>query len=516
MTMEGSLLCDMNRHVKCAVRLNCVNNIIFYTPHNAFNVLPVCDPLGKELQNGPFNYNPDYSEIFIKHYHYKTIEEFVTNKMTKGFSDGSFNESNKFQDFFDKNDLTVEKAKWMIDYIFKLQNGLIPTNVSRNKVSLSNSSKMKLFIRLYYKFEAIYTCADYIGREDDALIKNQFNIIVNNVLDEIMPIIRSFSNLFDKIEPELVSLKNNVIPYINSKSDNISTVKNDILSWSYKWRSLIKLAENLYGAENVPDEDIKNHDNMLTRFKVDLYTVCWNEIDLLPFTIDYWKRFVNHAYVFDNGSNDGTIEYLKQFKWITVIPFETDGINDEVMLSIKNEMWKYSKGSADYVVVCDIDECLYAKDLEAELVYMNHAKQSVCHPRWYNMIGTELYEHQEGKYLHEIMRNSYEGNIYDKALLFNPNYITDINYEPGCHVCKPSPQDYDVYNGNRIFCFHYSRAFGVDYAIRKTHINGKRLSETNRIKGYGIHYTYSDERVRESYERNLQTSFDVNPIIDEE
>jgi len=113
--------CTMNRHVKCAVRLGCVPNINISSPHYAGNVFPSCDPCGNPLQNGPFNYSPDYSEAYIKHFHYKTIEEFIKNKMTKGFADYQRKTSEPFQDFFEKNKMTIDKTKWMIDYIFTLQ-----------------------------------------------------------------------------------------------------------------------------------------------------------------------------------------------------------------------------------------------------------------------------------------------------------------------------------------------------------------------------------------------------------
>lgn len=113
--------CTMNRHVKCAVRLNKNVNVKINCPHYVSNVSPSCDPCGKPLQNSPFNYSPDYSEAYVKHFHYKTIEEFCKNKMTKGFADFTRKNSEPFQDFFEKNRMTIDKTKWMIDYIFKLQ-----------------------------------------------------------------------------------------------------------------------------------------------------------------------------------------------------------------------------------------------------------------------------------------------------------------------------------------------------------------------------------------------------------
>ena len=57
---------------------------------------------------------------------------------------------------------------------------------------------------------------------------------------------------------------------------------------------------------------------------IDVYTLCWNEMAILPFVIEAWKRFARHVYVFDNGSTDGSIEFLKRYDWITVEHFGKD------------------------------------------------------------------------------------------------------------------------------------------------------------------------------------------------
>lgn len=103
---------------------------------------------------------------------------------------------------------------------------------------------------------------------------------------------------------------------------------------------------------------------------VHLYSVCYNEIDILPFVIEYWKKFVSHAYIFDNGSTDGSVEFLNRFDWITVEHFDSDGMDDDILKDIKNNCWKKSRGIADFVVVCDIDEILYSNRIIDELEYM--------------------------------------------------------------------------------------------------------------------------------------------------
>jgi hypothetical protein len=98
---------------------------------------------------------------------------------------------------------------------------------------------------------------------------------------------------------------------------------------------------------------------------VHLYTCCYNEKEILPFVVDYWKNMVDCVFVYDNYSTDGSKEFLQQYDWITVIEYDSNNkLNDYVLLDIKNTKWKQSIGESDWVVVCDMDECLYCDNFK--------------------------------------------------------------------------------------------------------------------------------------------------------
>ena len=119
------------------------------------------------------------------------------------------------------------------------------------------------------------------------------------------------------------------------------------------------------------------------KYKIHAYVVCWNEMDNIPFVVDYWKRFAERVIVYDNGSDDGSVEYLSQYPWIEVRQFKTNGFDDTANMNIKNSCWKESIGIADFVVVSDLDECLYSPILESELDYMKANDITICGPRQY-------------------------------------------------------------------------------------------------------------------------------------
>lgn len=251
--------------------------------------------------------------------------------------------------------------------------------------------------------------------------------------------------------------------------------------------------------------------------RIDLYTICYNEMDILPFCVDYWKRFANHVYVFDNGSTDGSVEYLQQFDWITVLHYDSDGCDDSILLYIKNNAWKQSRGKADWVVVCDCDEIIYSNHLEDELKFMQENGYTAMGNVWYSFFGDHKPEYQEGKLLHELVVKgapqsiNYDDASIGKIILFNPNQILEMNYVPGCHDNK-STGNYKLYKSAKVYTFHVDKGFGIDYKMAKYKLLSARRSAKNRMYGWGIHYDFPREQVEKHYNEGINNSIDLRTL----
>lgn len=236
---------------------------------------------------------------------------------------------------------------------------------------------------------------------------------------------------------------------------------------------------------------------------IDVYCLCWNEAKIIPFVIQYWKRFARHVYVYDNGSDDGSIELLSQYPdWITVRRFESDGFNDIVNKEIKNNCWKDS--DADWVCVCDMDECLYAKDIFGEIEKLESEKGiSIISPQWGDIYSTDFPEYDENKLCHEVVGGVVlnSGIYVHKYILFKPSEIKEINFGPGAHFCNP------VGTGNKCLCQElyivHLKNLSEQYKIERCKILNQRLSSTNKKYGFGIHYAMSEEKIREEFKENL-------------
>lgn len=226
--------------------------------------------------------------------------------------------------------------------------------------------------------------------------------------------------------------------------------------------------------------------------KVHVYSFVWNEIEILPYVVDYWKKYANHVTVYDNGSDDGSREYLSRFKWITVEPFDMgDGMNDTIFQQKKNECWKQSRGKADFVVVCDADEMLCGPDIAGSLIRMKESGATVCIPRYYDLFSEEYPTYTKGKMLHDISPLAVH-NGSSKALLFDPNAIDDINYTVGAHRCDPKGR-VKWYEGSEIFYLHVGHNLSFEYKMERIAKLNARRSKENVEKGYGIHYAFTRE-----------------------
>lgn len=248
--------------------------------------------------------------------------------------------------------------------------------------------------------------------------------------------------------------------------------------------------------------------------KIHLYTLCWNEIDVLPFVIDYWKRIpVDKAIVYDNGSTDGSVEYLKQFDWIEVKHFETEGMNDFIQRDIKNNCWKESRGIADFVIVCDMDECLFLPNGLKTLKMMKENHYTICVPKWYDFISEEYPKYVEGKLLHEISNRAYIGD--GKCILFDPNEINEINYSVGAHQHNPNG-NVKYYVSPNVYVLHINHHLSLEYLLNRYKTMEERLSKDNKNNHLCIHYSFSEEKLQKDYEEGLKKSINFNDLMKSE
>jgi hypothetical protein len=238
-----------------------------------------------------------------------------------------------------------------------------------------------------------------------------------------------------------------------------------------------------------------------------LFACCYNEIEVLPFFLDYYKNFVGveKFFVFDGGSTDGSLEVLASYNAV-VIQENHDTLNDLVLMNFRNNFYKSYRDQCDWVVVCDMDEFLYHPNLKVRLREMSREGVTIPKVAGYSMISLDTPEFENGVYLPNLRKKGRpDPHSANKNLIFNPNI--DINYSIGCHHCSPS--------GNVIFSAEYElknlhyMSLSFSQLILKSERQRNRLSEWNRVAKAGIHYEHRVKTRLTDYLRDYETAQDV-------
>lgn len=221
---------------------------------------------------------------------------------------------------------------------------------------------------------------------------------------------------------------------------------------------------------------------------ITIYTITYNEEVLIQFMIDHYReRFPDcKIVVYDNMSTDDTVK-IALANGCEVIPYDTNGqLQDSRYLKIKNNCWKDT--ATDWVLVCDLDELL---DINNDQLKMEEKLGTT-------MVRCEFYDMINLKNDLDIagMKYGVKSPMPGKFCLFNKKFIKEINYEPGCHECKPIGT---IRYSNQTYRLYHYVSVGENVTIEKFKIYKKRLSPENIKNGWGSQYLMTPEEIRQEY-----------------
>lgn len=234
------------------------------------------------------------------------------------------------------------------------------------------------------------------------------------------------------------------------------------------------------------------------------YSICWNEERILPFILDYYSDFCDKIVVLDNESDDRSCAIINSYPNTEVRTYQSNNeIRDDIYLEIKNNIWKESRGIADWVIVCDTDEILYHPNLKVKLDELREDGISIIKPYGFDMFSESFPQ----KSILEIKNGIEDNRHLRKCIIFNPNLIEEINYKAGCHKCYPTGK-IKFYRNNDFKLLHY-KSLSLDYLLNRYEIFRKRLSSFNLENKLGKHYLMEKEGIKIKYLNNLSKAENV-------
>ena len=242
--------------------------------------------------------------------------------------------------------------------------------------------------------------------------------------------------------------------------------------------------------------------------QVHLYALCRNDADMLPFFFRHYDPLVSRYFIFDDHSSDGSLDLMRAHPNVEVEPFVRSDPDSFTLseLSISNECWKRSRGSADWVIVIDIDEHLFHPDLTEMLMRYKALGITIVPALGYQMISEEF--PRPDALLCEAHTCGAPWNIYSKVTLFDPSAITEIDYGAGRHHASPTGRVIAPANDELLLLHYKFLGFTRTHERHQQQRGGLRSKDLE--SGWGYQYCWSKEELRNAWGEFARDAIDVH------
>ena len=242
--------------------------------------------------------------------------------------------------------------------------------------------------------------------------------------------------------------------------------------------------------------------------KVHLYTIVWNEEEMLPFFFRHYDPIVDRYIIYDDHSTDRTLEMLAAHDRVEIRPFRRT-IPDSYVLSaqsLHNSVWKESRGRADWVIVTAVDEHLYHPAGLSEYLATSRARGITALPALAFEMFSETFP-SDKEHLATTVRNGIPLDSYNKLNIFDPNFIQETKYEVGRHTAAPEGEvkfpDWD-----ELLLFHY-KFLGIEYLSSRYVMLAGGLGPLDRERTFGHQYDLGTAEIENYFKRLRQTAGSV-------
>ena len=232
-----------------------------------------------------------------------------------------------------------------------------------------------------------------------------------------------------------------------------------------------------------------------------LYTVCWNEEEIIPFFLRHYEPLVDRIIVYDDDSTDGSRELLRASPKVEVRSLERGAESFlSAQVTLCDFCWQESRGEADWICLVDMDEFLVYPDWHNYLAEQKKAGITIIPAVGYDTV-SENFPARGADLAATVTRG--ERNVHlDKATILDPDAIEQINFTVGRHCSAPVGRVVWARPRHYVQLRHY-KSLGLEYVLRRTKALASRVSEEDRALGWAAHYFRDEDTIRADFQRQL-------------
>lgn len=223
---------------------------------------------------------------------------------------------------------------------------------------------------------------------------------------------------------------------------------------------------------------------------VHVHILCFNEREILPFTLRHYQTFCNSVTVHDLGSTDDSVR-IAMNAGADILHTPCAGVfDDRFNQRIKNTAWENT--DADWVAMVDADELIFFPHGAFQTLSAYDAQElPIIKPHGFEMF-SDTYPTTERQIYDEVNMGAPDDLWYGKKILFSPKRVKSISFGAGAHVVHEAW----LHNGQRIgdpkvfseppvYLLHYKHLGGIERMARLYDENFKRQCENNHRCHFG-------------------------------
>ena len=225
---------------------------------------------------------------------------------------------------------------------------------------------------------------------------------------------------------------------------------------------------------------------------INVFLLCFNESALLPHSIKHYKKYLPSCKItiYDNESTDNSVEIAKELGCHVVSWSSNNILNENIQIKLRNTIWKTC--TSGWIIMADMDEFLCVS--EDDLCKEKELCTTILNVKGCDMLGESNTINLIDIDLQQIRKYT-DNHMESKNLCFLREAITDMNYGPGSHRCKPIG---NIVYSSKIYINKHMSYLGQPFLINKMVERYKR-SHKMREKRWSIHYTDNIDKIKQKY-----------------